>query len=150
MKSIFEPENKREIMSRLESLAEKGERQWGKMTVGQMCCHMSDAMEIPLGKRNPGKEWMFFLRYQPIKWLSLHMPWPKGILASPKSMNHEISGSKSKGLVKDLVRLKLLIEEMEDFQGVYSTHPMYGLLSPHEWGGLMFKHFDHHLRQFKV
>jgi hypothetical protein len=29
-------------------------------------------------------------------------------------------------------------------------HPFFGPLTPAEWGNLMYKHIDHHLRQFGV
>jgi hypothetical protein len=29
-------------------------------------------------------------------------------------------------------------------------HPFFGRLKPDEWGILMYKHLDHHLRQFGV
>ena len=29
-------------------------------------------------------------------------------------------------------------------------HPFFGKVTPHEWGAGMYKHLDHHLRQFGV
>ena len=32
----------------------------------------------------------------------------------------------------------------------WHPHPMFGQLSGHSWGVLMWRHMDHHLRQFSV
>jgi hypothetical protein len=29
-----------------------------------------------------------------------------------------------------------------------APHPFFGVMTPHEWDVLMWKHLDHHLRQF--
>jgi hypothetical protein len=33
-------------------------------------------------------------------------------------------------------------------EGAGSTHPLFGPLSRSEWSALVYKHSDHHLRQF--
>jgi hypothetical protein len=50
----------------------------------------------------------------------------------------------------------MLIAAIENFAGQGATgctpnpHPFFGTLNPQQWSILMYKHVDHHLRQFGV
>src|SRR5262245_49910843 len=77
MKTIFDPDNRDELIDRLNRLSPESGRQWGKMTPSQMMEHASRALDMAMGKK-PMKQiflgkmlsWMFrkeFLGEQPFK-----------------------------------------------------------------------------------
>jgi hypothetical protein len=49
----------------------------------------------------------------------------------------------------DMQTLSALLERLA-VAGRVAPHPAFGLLSHAEWCKLSWKHFDHHLRQFRV
>ena len=54
---------------------------------------------------------------------------------------------------KSQQELKALIQKMYEADKdelVKRKHPFFGKMKLDEWGGLNYKHFDHHLRQFGV
>ena len=54
MKSLFDQDTFSEILSRIEALTENAERQWGKMTTGQMLHHCQGPLNILLEKKDYG------------------------------------------------------------------------------------------------
>jgi hypothetical protein len=52
--------------------------------------------------------------------------------------------------LSDAARLRALIAESipPDPSVRIGEHPIFGTMSPQDWGVLLYKHTDHHLRQF--
>lgn len=44
MKSLSNASDQREILNRLGAIGPASQRRWGKMTVAEMVCHLSDAL----------------------------------------------------------------------------------------------------------
>lgn len=150
MKSLFNTEAYEEIVSRLDSLSEDSERQWGKMKVGQMLYHCQFPLKIALrkqpskGKPNPMLKLMgFFFK----KSLYNDKPWRHGLpTAKGLKVTEEKDFSKEKealmGLVKDF--------HEEKTRKSWDPHPVFGSFTNEQWGQMQYKHLDHHLRQFGV
>ena len=81
------------------------------------------------------------------RWLLLYaLPWPKGA-ATPSQMNMLSNGSP----VTDIQESKqALLELLEKSQSEHhlKPHPFFGDMEKKDWGRLIWKHLDHHLRQF--
>jgi hypothetical protein len=61
--------------------------------------------------------------------------------------------SDERDLAKECQRLSTLVERFSSSgpQGCTKhPHTFFGQLTPQEWAQLMYKHVDHHLRQFGV
>jgi hypothetical protein len=147
-KSIFEPEAKQEIFNRIEKLTPGSERLWGKMTVSQMLAHCANAMGLAMGKIKPKKQfigiigWIFRSSYSNEK-------------NFPKNFKTIKGGDviDEKDFEAEKKRLMAEIEEMHGGGEKVCTdhpHPIMGKFNPDEWGKGMYKHLDHHLRQFGV
>jgi hypothetical protein len=147
MKSLFEESAKREILNRIDSISPQATRLWGTMEVSQMLCHCNRALEMANGTLNPKR--VFIGR--------VLGPLFKGNYSNEKPFGQ---GSPTSGelMVRDLPqfenerqRLKELVTKFSgDGESKVTTHPhpFFGPLTPGEWGKGMYKHLDHHLRQF--
>jgi len=149
MQSIFESAAKKEILKRIDLLTPQSQRKWGKMNVAQMLAHCANGMELATGKIKPPREligkiigWMFKSSY------SSKRKFPKNV--------QTIKGGAvvdERDFELEKKRLISAIEEMHAGGEKICTdhpHPIMGKFSPEEWGKGMYKHLDHHLRQFGV
>ena len=121
---------------------------WGEMSVADMLCHLADALRCVLGEARAPKIVPGPLAHRPLNWLLLHvLPWPKGRVRSPP----EFLGRTTDDPCGEREALHVLIERF----GVLGEHatwppesPRFGRMTGRDWGILMYKHTDHHLRQF--
>jgi Protein of unknown function (DUF1569) len=147
MPNLFEPSVRQGIMERLLKLGPQTTRQWGKMDAAQMLAHCSVAMEAgtgdkPLPQRLIGKVFSPFVR----KGFLGDKPFPKN---SPTDPTFVMSDPKDFAKEKDY--LTKLIDRFcaagPEAAGKH-THSFLGRVGGEDWGVIMYKHLDHHLRQF--
>ena len=149
MKTLFNQNDKNEIISRIDNLKTTAEKQWGKMDVAQMVAHCSAALEVAAGLKFPPR--IFIGRvigsfFKPM--FSNEKPFDKN---TPTDKSFVMTGAHD--LEKEKATLKKLIQQFSDGgPQKCTTHPhtFFGKLTPEEWGIGMYKHLDHHLRQFNV
>ncbi|WP_058302737.1 DinB family protein [Gorillibacterium timonense] len=148
MKRLNDPEVRGEIRARIERLAPDSARRFGKMTVGQMLCHLSDQLRDVAGIRPvPGKRSFFMERAaKPVAFYLLPR-WPGGFLPTAPEFDAMRAGTKPSAFLQDKEELLALFDSLTISEG---EHPAFGPLSAREYGRLLYKHFDHHLRQFGV
>lgn len=150
MKNLYEPSQAQEIKDRLAQLKSDSPRQWGKMTPAQACAHCSTAIEWAVGDTLPPR--MFLGRII-------------GGLIKPKLVGNDeplrrnsptaptLVVSDERDFAKERDRLRHLIDRFASAGPAGCTkhpHSFFGRLTPDEWAILMYKHLDHHLRQFSV
>jgi hypothetical protein len=128
------------------SLTPQHQRHWGKMTVHQMLCHVSDQMRVALGDL-PTRPYGGFVSGQLARWYAIHTPgpWPKGKVRTAR----EMLTAQPTSWDADVAACEALIARF-DRERPRSVHPRFGPLTPREWGILAAKHLDHHFRQFGV
>lgn len=147
-KTIFDRETRQELMQRLSALTPASRRRFGKMTVGQMVCHLVDSLQVELGQK-PAAYKPSPLALPPLRRLAIYIvPWPKGKAKTAPEMLVTQPGE----LAADVERLKGLLDEAvaRGASGNWATHPAFGKLSGKDYGVLIYKHFNHHLEQFGV
>ncbi len=133
------------IVARLDQLNEQQVPRWGRFTASQMLAHMSDAYRMALGELSVKPKGLPWLIRFPVKQLFLHvLPFPKNAPTAP-----EMVARKPEPFDTERTQLKQLIARLEGQTGT-QAHPLFGPLTPAEWGTLGYKHLDHHLRQFGV
>ena len=149
MNSLFDPTDREALANRLATLEPGATRQWGKMDPAQMLRHCAISLGDVLGERPVkqaflGKLVTPFIRRQIFgdKPFRRNAPTdPCYVVSDPQDFGAECS------------RLATLIDQVVQ-RGLVKTdglvHPFFGRLSGDEWGRLMYKHLDHHLRQFGV
>ncbi len=150
MKTLFQEGCAAEIQGRLENLKADSPRQWGKMDAAQMLAHCSAAMEMALGDVKPARMLIGRLIGQLVKSTALKdtVPMRKD---SPTAKILVVSGERN--FVEERARLGGLIKRFLIAGPAGCTrhpHTFFGPLTPEEWSVLMYKHLDHHLRQFGV
>jgi hypothetical protein len=147
MKNILNEADYSEIANRVQDLSETNVRLWGDMDVQQMLFHCTTQLKITLGEISHRQEGASFLRSKLGKWLLFsNIPWPKGA-ETPSEMNVELA---SYSLTDFETRKRELMNYLEKVrqQKHLRAHPFFGELSRKEWGRLIYKHLDHHLKQF--
>ncbi len=148
MQSIFEEKAKKEILFRIEKLTPQSQRVWGKMEVSQMLAHCANAMLLAMGKLKPKRQWLSIVGWLFRSSYSSEKKFPRNVQTIKGGA---VTDEKDFLFEKD--RLISAINEMHQGGENICTdhpHPIMGKFSPSEWGIGMYKHLDHHLRQFGV
>lgn len=146
MKNLFEAGTLEEVIRRIESLRADAPHQWGKMDVAQMIAHCSLTLEMACGD---------FAAKQTLLGRILG-PRLRHMLTNEKPMPRNSPTAKELRVGScdfDREHQRLLERVRQFHQGGESRctkhpHPFFGPITPTEWGTGMYKHLDHHLRQF--
>lgn len=150
MKSLFDKETYNETMQRLNSLTPASQRKWGKMDAAQMLAHCKEAFKVPLSD-TPLKKAPFIMRMigSLIKSkLYNDSPWKQNLPTAP---NFLIKDQRSfENEKQQLTELVTKFYTLESGKVGNHPHPFFGTYTKEQWGQAMFKHLDHHLRQFNV
>jgi len=83
-----------------------------------------------------------------VKWIALYvLPFPRGAPTAPGLL-----GRVPDAWDADLSRLRERIAAAREPapDEPLGEHPLFGRMSPRDWGVLLYKHCDHHFRQFGV
>lgn len=136
------------MKERVAHLRPDSQRLWGKMNVAQAVAHCSLGLEWAVGDSFP-----------PRMFLGRIMGW----MVKPMALGNENPMRRNSPTAKSLVvaderdleterqRLYGLIDRFVAGGPARCTkhpHSFFGRLRPEEWAELMYKHLDHHLRQF--
>ena len=151
MKNLFEAASVEEVKQRVAQLRPDSERLWGTMNAAQAVAHCSAGLELAVGDRIAPKV-AFPLRII-------------GRIIKPMALGNNEPMRRNSPTTKDLLvcderdlgteqkRLRGLIDRFATAGPERCTthpHSFFGRLTPGEWAELMYKHLDHHLRQFGV
>lgn len=147
--------NTQQIVERLGKVQLSSPRQWGRMTVGQMICHLSDSFRVTMGLK-PSKTARISVTPIPlpswfVKWVALEtsVPWPRGVKTRPE-VDAEQGGTAPTHFDQDKADLFALLERFarQPRDVEWQPHPMFGAMSDADWMRWGYLHMDHHLRQF--
>jgi hypothetical protein len=147
MKNLYEPETINEVVSRIDKLQPAARREWGKMDVAQMMAHCSAALDMASGRINPPRILMGRVigsLFKPI--FTNEKPFSKN---NPTDKQLVISDQRD--FAREQERLKQCVRQFHAAGEAGCTrhpHPFFGALLPQDWSRGMYKHLDHHLRQF--
>jgi hypothetical protein len=145
MRTLWNDDRRDEILRRVESVEPAATPRWGRMNAAQMLAHLHESLRMATGdlavkpKRMP-------LRYFPLKQLIVYvLPFPKRAPTAPELI---VSEPPSAAITKlELHRLLHLFAERRTSEA-WPEHPVFGVLGRKGWGVLVYRHMDHHLRQF--
>lgn len=148
MKNLFEAATVDEVKGRTIRLRPESDRVWGTMNAAQAMAHCAAAMEMATGDVRPPRALVGRLL---------------GWIVKPMALGNEDPFRRNSPTAKELVvsDARELATERERLCGLIdrfaaagpsgcTTHPhtFFGPLTSQEWAVLMYKHLDHHLRQF--
>ncbi len=146
MRTLHDAATRREMVSRVQSLRPDSARLWGRMTIDQMLWHVNQGLMAALGEIELPPPRMPVLGFLLLP-LVLHLPWPKGAPTAPQFVAggaHDFQQER-----EQLLQLLGAFAERER-GGHWPTHAGFGRMSGKHWSRMMYRHLDHHLRQFSA
>ena len=117
------------------------------MSAPQMLAHVVSSLRSALGDLEV-KSKNLPLRYTPIKQFVIYwMPFPKNAPTAP-----ELLARQPGEWAEDVAAFNALVDRFAAREpgGAWPAHAAFGRLTGEQWGVLMYRHADHHLRQFGV
>jgi hypothetical protein len=149
MKNIAITEDRATIATRIEQLRPDSQALWGKMDVAQMLVHCREGLKLATGELKLKRLWLGYLLGPLIKSIYYNeKPFTKNV--------QTVKEIKITSTVAFEAAKQELLDALEDYNnkkalyGERASHPFLGYLTPEQWGKGMYKHLDHHLRQFGV
>jgi len=149
MKSIFEEEVRYEVIARIDTLQSDAKPNWGTMTAEQMLRHCILCEEYYRGNISVQRSFLGRILGR----IAIN-----AILKDDGQTLRKNSTTASAFKVTDTLnhfddnkeKWKELIEQYENFQAENFRHWFFGKMSKDELGKFIYKHSDHHLRQFGI
>lgn len=151
MRTLTDPADRAALLERVGRLTAESTPLWGRMTVGGMLCHLTDAFRSCMGEL-PVRDYSSFRMRTLYRWiaLTLPLPFPKGVPTAAE-FDQDREGTRPEEFEADRDRL---VETATRFVDALDPdqwrHPAFGPLTRGEWGRWGWRHMDHHLRQFGV
>lgn len=148
--NIFTKEVAEGVIDRINSLTNSSQPLWGKMSVSQMFAHCCVTYEMIYTDKHPKPGFLmgFILKTFIKKAVITDKPYPKNSKTAPAFLvsNEKDFESEKKRLIDYIRETQVLGAYIFDGKMSHS----FGLLSANEWNNMMYKHLDHHLKQFGV
>ena len=145
MKSIWNDENRRALNDRIGQVAWDRRAAWGKFTAPKMICHLADSLKMAVGDL-PVASKHLPIRYPPLKQLIIYLaPFPKSAPTAPELLARE-----PREWATEVADVQALLARAGSARttDAWPEHPAFGKLSKRAWGVLIYRHMDHHLKQF--
>jgi Protein of unknown function (DUF1569) len=153
VKNLFDSSLAGDTKQRILELHDHSQRLWGSMTVAETLAHCTSGLEMAMGlikpKRAPFPANVVGLLIKPLVFGN-DKPMRRNSPSSPElfSVDHTTC---------DFERERgYLVAAIDRFANEGAArcsqhpHPFFGPLKSQQWAILMYKHLDHHLRQFGV
>ena len=146
-KSLFQAADNAEIVRRIRLVRADSQPRWGKMDAAQMMAHLQQAFRVATGDLVLQRVFIGHL----FGWIA------KKQLTNDKPFGRNLPTDKTFKIrdARDFARERDHLEGLVQAFGAKGPagltrepHPFFGRLTTEEWEGLMWKHSDHHLRQF--
>ncbi len=147
MPTLFSPDDRAALLARLDTLQPASPRQWGTMTPAQALAHCAVPLEAAAGMRPMKQKLLGKLLAWLVKGRVLGAePFRK---EAPTDPDFVVEGDRD--LETERARVKAALDALVargPQEAGRVEHSFFGRLSGEDWGVLMAKHLDHHLRQF--
>jgi Protein of unknown function (DUF1569) len=148
MQTVFDSATREVLINRIEQLSQSSTAQWGKMNVYQMLRHCVRCEEMYLGKTVYPRAFIgkIFGRMALKSLLKDETPLKKN---SPTNPAFTVAAS-SGDLAAEKAKWISLTREYEQLSNNNFEHWFFGKMTREQVGQFVYKHTDHHLRQFGV
>lgn len=150
MNTIFDSKLREELKSRVAQLDESKKAAWGKMNVFQMVMHNTywNGWMLGTDPHTYRQEWLgkIFGKFALNSMIKNEKPLDKNI---PTSEQFKVKESTC-DLETEKAKWLRLIDAYQSFDNPNFVHDFFGKMSKDQIGILVYKHTDHHLRQFGV
>lgn len=147
--SLYDQATYEECLGRLQKINADTNPLWGKMNAAQMFSHCAEVVDVTNGKalKVPFLIRAFF-KGAIRKVVFGDQPYPKNSRTNKQFIKEgELDFEKErKNLLQSLAQFYTMPEE----KAAATKHVLFGLTTREEKGWSMYKHLDHHLKQFGV
>ncbi|MCR8656573.1 DUF1569 domain-containing protein [Paenibacillus endoradicis] len=149
MKTIFNPMRAAEVLKRIDKLSPNSQPQWGKMNVAQMLAHCSSFQDIAMGTSFPPRSWLGIIVGRFAKQIMYNdKTLPRNMSTIPTIL---IADNREFDIEKEKLKQKIITFQNNGPEKCTAhPHPFFGKLTSEQWGIGIYKHLDHHLKQFDV
>lgn len=146
MKSIFDKTIREEFIDRVASLNENSKAVWGKMNIYQMIRHCTLWEEMVQGKRQYKRMFigLLFGKIALRKGLVDDVPLRRNTPTLPELAIKDAGGN----IEIQKTEWIAAIRNYENFSNPDFVHVFFGKMTKEQIGYMVYKHIDHHLRQF--
>lgn len=149
MKNWFNPTDAVDVLRRLDGLTADARPRWGSFTASVLVCHLADPVRVALGEKHAmplrGPLGLPGIAHA-VVWI---LPWPKGAPTAPEFLP-DAGMTPATDFATDKQALLATLRRFSETPShrAFAPSPVFGQLSRRAWGRLMWRHLDHHLRQF--
>lgn len=146
MKTVFDKATRDELVGRINTLTENSQAKWGKMNISQMLRHCIRCEEMYLGKTKYKRAFIgkLFGKIGLKNLLKDEKPLKRNSPTSPFFKVTQSSGD----VLSEKKKWMSLMEEYAQFTNDSFEHWFFGKMTRDQVGYFVYKHTDHHLRQF--
>ena len=146
MKTVFDKTTRDELTGRIKTLDENSMPQWGKMNIYQMLKHCNLAEEMYLGKKKYNRVLLGRIlgKIALKNLLKDETPMARNAPTSPHFKVTETEGD----VIAERDKWIALIGEYANYSNPDFEHWFFGKMTKEQIGHFVYKHTDHHLRQF--
>jgi hypothetical protein len=147
MNSIFDAASNATMITRINKLTPESQALWGKMSVDQMCKHTNEAIIVAFGENKIKVNFLMKFLGKMLKNKVFNSEFKKNSPTAKEFIftnKYDFETSRNE-LIKNFSRFA---EGHPSIKLV--NHPFWGKMTYEDWDKLMWKHIDHHLRQFGV
>ncbi len=148
MNTIYDQPTRELLIRRIHNLSEDAAPVWGKMNVHQMLRHCVLWEEMMLGRRVFNRQWVGLILG---KWLLKNETRDDKIMRRNNPTVKELKpGIVDVNFTAERSDWIELLNEHDPATQMEIVHPFFGKMTVEQIGYHVFKHTDHHLRQFNV
>ena len=147
---FFTEQKRQEYRRRIETLTPDSWRQWGTMEVDQMLHHLNLACGSSQGVYDLPDE-SYLISRTLFKWILVDW-YPEQPVGLRLLTGFKIPHAQRFDFADEKAQLLKILEADWNARTAdqWKPHPMFGTMSPTEWGKLLQIHLDYHLRQFSA
>lgn len=146
MKTVFDQATRDELTTRINCLSEDKTALWGKMNVYQMLKHCTLWDEwIQSSKKN--KQVFVGMLFGKMALKSV-LKDDSPLTRNTPTLRELIIKEQSGDIAAEKKKWIALMEQYADYSNPSFVHPFFGKMTREQVGQVVYKHTDHHLRQF--
>lgn len=148
--SIFESSTTQLLLERIEKLNNNSTALWGKMNVAQMLTHCCLPYKVIFGETKHNIPFIFKILMKSYlkKIMTDDVPYKKNL---PTAKNFIVADNRDFEIEKNNLKKYIIDTEHKGVDYLVNfKHPLIGYLTQVEWSNLLYKHLDHHFKQFGV
>ncbi len=149
LRNVYSPKHLDGLLTRIARLRPDSQRRWGSMTAHQMVCHLNDSMRATLSDWHGQPHGIPIMR-KVVRAFAFNLPvrWPHGVRTA-RELDQTRDGTKPLEFERDRGELVALLRRVASTDpATLPPHPLWGRMGRGMTGRYVWRHTDHHLRQF--